>query len=102
MISSNFVISLESPNFSVHAHVLSPLGKGENLFHSAIAFSGSMMMGGDFWDDIMGQNTEFFKLNCGDVESLDSDGPGGKCGETSYEDLVKIAGEQNSWTTSVQ
>jgi len=29
---------------SVHAHVLSPLGKDENLFHSAISFSGTMLM----------------------------------------------------------
>merc|ERR1712227_415126 len=29
---------------SVHAHVLSPLGKDENLFHSAISFSGTMFM----------------------------------------------------------
>ena len=73
----------------------------ENLFHSAIAFSGSMMMGGDIWDDVIGQNTEFFELNCGDMEELDSDGPGGKCAENMYDDLVKIAGEQNAWTTSV-
>ena len=101
MISSHFGISIEFSNVSVHAHVLSPLGKGENLFHSAIAFSGSMMMGGDIWDDILSQNTEFFQLNCGDMEKLDSNGLGGKCAKNSYEDLVKIAGEQNAWTTSV-
>merc|ERR1719225_541409 len=88
---------------SVHAHVLSPLGKDENLFHSAIAFSGSMMMGGDIWSDVIGQNTEFFELHCGDMEELDNGGSlnNNKCGSKSYEDLVKIVGEQNAWSSSV-
>ena len=30
---------------SVHSHVLSPLGKDEDLFHAAISFSGTMLMG---------------------------------------------------------
>ena len=98
MISSHFGISIEIDNLSVHAHVLSPLGKGENLFHSAIAFSGTMMMGGDIWDDLIGQNTEFFEINCGELTEFDDDG---KCADQTYEDLVKIVGKQNAWSTSV-
>jgi len=33
---------------SVHAQVLSPLGKNDDLFQKAISFSGTMLMLGDF------------------------------------------------------
>ena len=82
--------------------MLSPLGKDENLFHSAIAFSGSMMMGGDIWSDVLDQNTEFYMINCGNMEHLDrDDGLQSKCGTKNYQDLVKIVGEQNAWSSSV-
>lgn len=58
-----------------------------------------MLMGGDIWDDVIGQNTEFFELHCGCIDCEDEDG--GKCMEKSYEDLVQIVGEQNAWSTSV-
>ena len=62
-----------------------------------------MMMGGDIWSNLIGQNTEFFELNCGDMEELDFGGSlnNKKCRDKSYEDLVKIVGEQNAWYTSV-
>ena len=55
-----------------------------------------MLMGADIWDDVIGQNTEFFELHCGEVEDN-----GNKCEGTSYEDLVKIVGEQQAWSSSV-
>ena len=57
-----------------------------------------MMMGGDIFDDQISQNTEFFELNCGELTEYDLDG---KCADQTYEDLVKIVGEQNAWSTSV-
>ena len=62
-----------------------------------------MMMGGDIWSDVIGQNTEFFELHCGDMGELDNGGSlnNNKCGDKSYEDLVKIVGEQNAWSSSV-
>ena len=62
------------------------------MFHSAISFSGTMMMGGDIWSDVIGQNTEFLELNCGDMGELDYGGSlnNNKCGDKSYEDLIKI------------
>ena len=33
--------------FSVHSHILSPLGKDEDLIHAGISFSGTMLMGMD-------------------------------------------------------
>ena len=55
-----------------------------------------MLMGADIWDDVIGQNTEFFELHCGEVEDK-----GNKCEGKSYEDLVKIVGEQTAWSSSV-
>jgi len=49
---------------SVHAHVLSPLGKDENLFHSAIAFSGTMLMGHDFVSTVPDSNLQFLDDFC--------------------------------------
>merc|ERR1719282_810824 len=49
---------------SVHAHVLSPLGKDENLFHSAIAFSGTMLMGHDFVSTVPDSNLQFLEDFC--------------------------------------
>ena len=60
-------------------------------------------MGGDIWSDVIGQNTEFFELNCGDMGELDYGDSlnNNKCGDKSYEDIIKIVGEQNAWYTSV-
>jgi carboxylesterase type B len=38
------IAGLSAGGVSVHAHVLSPLGKGEGLFHRAIAQSGNMLL----------------------------------------------------------
>ena len=39
--------------FSVHGHILSPLGQDEDLFHAGISFSGTTLMGGR--DDLLTQ-----------------------------------------------
>ena len=38
------ISGLSAGGVSVHAHVLSPNGEGEGLFHRAIAHSGTMLM----------------------------------------------------------
>ena len=38
------ISGLSAGAVSTHAHVLSPLGEGEGLFHGAVAQSGSMLM----------------------------------------------------------
>ena len=50
----------------MHAHVLSPLGKDENLFHAAISFSGTMLMGGDMMTS-RDNNAEFYEQFCGQI-----------------------------------
>ena len=50
----------------MHAHVLSPLGKDENLFHAAISFSGTMLMGGDMMTT-RDNNAEFYEQFCGQI-----------------------------------
>merc|ERR1711970_284521 len=48
---------------SVHAHVLSPMAKNEDLFQKAIAFSGSMLMLPDFQQPLT-QSKELFHHLC--------------------------------------
>ena len=43
---------------------MSPLGKDENLFHSAIAFSGTMLMGHDFVSTVADSNMQFMEDYC--------------------------------------
>ena len=50
----------------MHAHVLSPLGKDENLFHAAISFSGTMLMGGDMMTT-RDNNAEYYEQFCGQI-----------------------------------
>lgn len=60
---SRITISGESAGgMSVHAHVLSPVGKDEDLFHRAISFSGTLLIGGDFSQTIPHSKKLFQKL----------------------------------------
>jgi len=47
---------------SVHAHVLSPMGKQDDLFQKAISFSGTMLMLGDFQQPLIQSKNLFHKL----------------------------------------
>jgi len=61
---------------SVHAHVLSPVGKGENLFHRAIALSGSSLMYNyDKWDRFVEQNSRRLYAQLCRVNITDTDLP---------------------------
>ena len=65
---SRITISGESAGgSSVHAHVLSPLGKNEDLFHRAISFSGTVLMWGEMQQSIR-ESKEFFKAICNTQE----------------------------------
>ena len=51
--------------------MLSPLGRDENLFHSAISFSGTMLMGNEFVSTVREQNKNFWKKVKEEEEKLD-------------------------------
>ena len=55
-------------------------------------------MGGKIWNEIIGHNTAFYEENCGKMEYLDLDE--NKCRGKSYDDLVRIVGQQNEWSTA--
>jgi len=48
---------------SVHAHVLSPMGKNDDLFQKAISFSGTMLMLRDFQQPLI-QSKKLFRQLC--------------------------------------
>jgi len=73
---------------SVHAHVLSPLGKDENLFHSAIAFSGTMLMGHDFVSTVADSNMQFMEDYCAKNGGIHFDVNNPTACATDYNDLV--------------
>ena len=51
--------------------MLSPLGRDENLFHSAISFSGTMLIGNEFVSTVREQNKNFWKKVKEEEEKLD-------------------------------
>merc|ERR1711892_875331 len=61
---SRITIAGESAGgMSVHAHVLSPVGKNEDLFHRATSFSGTMLMAGDMQQSKRG-SLHFYQTLC--------------------------------------
>ena len=59
---------------SVHAHVLSPLGKDENLFNGAISFSGTMLFGSDIiLEAEVKENNNMFMDDLEEKHQIDSD-----------------------------
>ena len=75
---------------STHAHILSPLGRGEDLFHRAISFSGTMLMG-----NTMGPENAFSTLRAS--ERLFEQACGEQFGEeteVTESCLYNLSGEQ--------
>lgn len=49
---------------SVHAQVLSPVGKDEDLFHRAISLSGTLLMGSDLQTATLTRSAEYYEDVC--------------------------------------
>merc|ERR1711892_1140678 len=90
---SRITIAGESAGgMSVHAQVLSPVGIDEGLFHRAISFSGTMLMGADVQRVTLLRSKEYFQSVC---ETKDDEIPNNLDSSCLYsftaEDLIKKA-----------
>merc|ERR1711892_1393109 len=87
---SRITIAGESAGgMSVHAHVLSPVGTNEDLFHRAISFSGTMLMAGEMQQSKRG-SLHFYQTLCkAEEEDIPDDLTTSCLYKLTAEDLVK-------------
>merc|ERR1719427_150513 len=91
------ISGLSAGGVSVHAHVLSPLGQGEGLFHRAIAQSGSLiMLDGTGTGRLLDDSRRFFETMC-DFNTTTNDLPQDMSEtclfQSPVEDIINEAGK---------